>query len=123
MSEEIKIVEDFIAAFNASDVEKIMGFFGEDAVYHNMPMEPATGEEAIRKVIDMFVGPAEKVDWEVLNIAQTGSTVLTERMDRFVIGGKTVELPIMGAFDIEGGRIAAWRDYFDVATWQRQMGG
>jgi limonene-1,2-epoxide hydrolase len=29
----------------------------------------------------------------------------------------------MGAFDLRGGRIAAWRDYFDLATWTRQMRG
>ena len=41
----------------------------------------------------------------------------------FVIGGKTVELPVAGVFELEGGRIKAWRDYFDLATWSRQTGG
>jgi len=25
-------------------------------------------------------------------------------------------------FEIRDGKIAAWRDYFDLATWQRQTG-
>lgn len=29
-------------------------------------------------------------------------------------------LPIVGVFEIRGGKISAWRDYFDLATWQRQ---
>ena len=49
--------------------------------------------------------------------------MLAERVDRFVIGGKEVVLPSHGAFDIVDGKIAVWRDYFDMATWQKQMGG
>lgn len=122
MSENaIKLVEDFVEAFNNRDVDAIMGFFTEDAIYHNMPMAPAQGTKAVRALIDGFVNPAEKIDWEMLNISQAGSTVLTERIDRFVLGGKEVALPVMGAFDIRDGKISAWRDYFDLATWTKQM--
>jgi limonene-1,2-epoxide hydrolase len=36
--------------------------------------------------------------------------------NEFVAGfeGKPVTLPIMGVFEIEGGRIKAWREYFDL---------
>jgi alkylation response protein AidB-like acyl-CoA dehydrogenase len=44
----------------------------------------------------------------------------TERVDRFVMGRRPVELPVAGVFEIRGGRIAAWRDYFDMQTWTRQ---
>jgi limonene-1,2-epoxide hydrolase len=30
--------------------------------------------------------------------------------------GGEVALPVMGVFDIVDGRIAGWRDYFDLAT-------
>ena len=45
-----------------------------------------------------------------------------ERLDRFSVGGKPVELPIAGVFEIRDGKIAAWRDYFDMATWTRLTG-
>ena len=54
-------------------------------------------------------------------LGQWRGTVLAERVDRFVIGGKEVVLPCNGAFEIKDGKIAVWRDYFDMATWQRQM--
>lgn len=116
-------VESFIQAFNARDVEAVMGHFDEGAVYHNMPGPPVTGLEAIRKVVESFVHPAESIEWETLAIAEQGGKVMTERVDRFVFGGKRVELPVMGIFEFSGGKISAWRDYFDMATWQRQMGG
>lgn len=121
MSKEIQMVEDFIDAFNAKDVDAIMAFFSDDPIYHNMPSGPVTGTGPVRDLITSFVSPASSIDWEMLHIAQTGDTVLTERMDRFVLGGKNVELPVMGAFDIKDGKITAWRDYFDMATWTKQM--
>lgn len=122
MSENIRLIEDFVAAFNAKDVEKIMGMWGPEPVYHNMPGPPVEGTEAVRNLIESFVNPAEKIDWEILNIAASGDTVLAERIDRFVLGGKDIALPCNGAFEIKDGKISVWRDYFDMATWQRQMG-
>jgi limonene-1,2-epoxide hydrolase len=49
--------------------------------------------------------------------------VLTERLDKFVLGGKTVELPVAGVFELKDGKITAWRDYFDMATWTKQATG
>ncbi len=123
VSANIQLVEDFVAAFNAKDVDKIMSFWGPEPVYHNMPGPPVKGTEAVRGLIESFLTPAENVDWEILHIAESGDTVLAERVDRFVIGGNEVVLPCSGAFDIVDGKIAVWRDYFDMATWQRQMGG
>lgn len=115
-----EVVTRFVAAFNARDVNAVMAFFAEDAVYHNMPNQPLKGTGAIRKAIESFVTPASKIDWEILRIAETGNAVLTERVDRFVLNGKEVALPVMGTFEFANGKITAWRDYFDLATWQRQ---
>jgi limonene-1,2-epoxide hydrolase len=121
MSQDIEVINAFIAAFNARDLDGIMSFFSDDPVYHNMPGDPVRGREAVRGLIESFVTPAEKIDWENLNVAQVGDTVLTERVDRFVVGGKDVVLPVMGPFEMRDGKIVEWRDYFDMATWQRQM--
>jgi limonene-1,2-epoxide hydrolase len=123
MGSGIAIIEAFVDAFNRRDVDRIMTFFTEDAVYHNMPMEPVEGTAAVRKAIEAYVPTSSSIDWEIVHAAQVGDTVLTERVDRVVIGGKNVVLPVMGAFDLRQGKIAVWRDYFDMATWGRQMGG
>ena len=123
MTTGIGIIEAFVEAFNQKDVDRIMTFFTADAVYHNMPGEPVAGAAAVRKAIESYVPTADSIDWEIVHASQAGDTVLTERIDRFVIGGKPVVLPVMGAFDLRDGKIAAWRDYFDMATWRRQMGG
>jgi limonene-1,2-epoxide hydrolase len=118
--ENIALVEKFCQAFSRRDADEILSFFTEDAVYHNMPMPPMTGKQAIRNVIDMFLKPAQAVDFEMLHIAGEGDIVHTERIDKFDISGKKVELPVAGVFEVKDGKIAAWRDYFDMATWTRQ---
>jgi limonene-1,2-epoxide hydrolase len=116
------VVRAFIAAFNANDLERIMGFFAEGAVYHNMPLQPVQGTAAIRAVIQGFMGMASEVDWVVHQLAETPEgVVLTERTDRFLVRGKWIELPVMGAFAVRDGRIAEWRDYFDMKQFQDQI--
>ena len=40
---------------------------------------------------------------------------MTERTDAFTLNGRLGEFPVMGIFEIRDGKIAAWRDYFDLA--------
>jgi limonene-1,2-epoxide hydrolase len=35
--------------------------------------------------------------------------------------GREVALKVMGAFEVEGGKISRWRDYFDLNQWMVQM--
>ncbi len=119
-AENIELVRRFCAAWAKPDIPKIVEFFTDDAVYHNMPIQPVQGKDAIKGVIEQFLASFEGCDWEVLRIAASGDVVLTERIDRF-FGEKSVELPVMGAFEIRDGKIAAWRDYFDLQAWTKQM--
>ena len=124
MSRNEEIVRAFIAAFNANDLARIMAFFAEDAVYHNIPVQPVQGTAAIRAVLQGFMGMASEVDWVVHHLAETpDGVVLTERTDRFLVRDKWIELPVMGAFALRDGRVAEWRDYFDMKQFQDQLAG
>jgi len=117
------VVRAFCRAVERRDVAALIDFFTEDAVYHNIPLAPLTGREAIASTLTQFIAPASLVEFELLGIATAGSTVFTERVDRFVIGEKRVELPVMGAFEITPeGKISAWRDYFDMQQFTSQLG-
>ncbi len=120
MPANIDIVTKFCEAWSRRDVEELVDYFTEDAIYHNMPGPPIEGKPAIKTILQQIMVPTTWAEWETLNIAEVGDVVLTERVDRFDIAGKRVELPVAGVFEIEGGKIRAWRDYFDMATWTRQ---
>jgi limonene-1,2-epoxide hydrolase len=118
-----QIVRDFCAAVRRTDLDEIVGFFAPDAVYHNIPLDPVRGHDGIRSTLAQFLAPGGQAEFEIKALAVNGRTVLTERVDRFVFGGKPVELPVMGAFEIDrDGRIAAWRDYFDMQQVMKQVG-
>jgi len=119
-SDNIDLIRRFCASWEQGDVAAIVAFFTDDAVYHNMPIQPIHGRDAIKGVIEQFMAPFDRAEFEILQVAAAGDVVLTERIDRFVSSSKTVELPVMGTFEIKDGKIAAWRDYFDLAVWTRQ---
>jgi len=127
MSQNSAVIDDFVAAWKSMDLDKIMSFFTPDAVYINMPIEPASeGLEAIRKTIEGFIGMADQIEFVVKHTSENASgVVMNERVDRFHLkdGGKWVEAQVMGVFELEGGKIKAWRDYFDLAGFTGQMGG
>ena len=124
MSDTTELVLSFIDAWSRRDLDELMGYFAPDAVYHNIPVAPVTGTDAIRATIQGFAGGADAIEWVVHEVAETrDGVVLTERTDRFEMGGKWIELPVMGTFEIRDGKIAAWRDYFDMNQFTSQLPG
>jgi limonene-1,2-epoxide hydrolase len=45
---------------------------------------------------------------------------MNERLDRFLVDGRWIEVPVAGLFRLRNGRISLWRDYFDLETYRRQ---
>jgi limonene-1,2-epoxide hydrolase len=124
LSETTAAVRRFVESWKTRDLDRILGFFTEDCVYHNIPLDPVQGTAAIRAVLQGFAGMATAIEWELLQIAETeAGVVLTERVDKFEIGGKWIALPVMGAFELRDGKICAWRDYFDMAQFTKQLPG
>lgn len=116
-------VSKFCAAAARRDTKELGAYFTDDAVYHNIPIAPVTGRDAIVATLEQFIAPATSVEFEMLAIASTGNVVLTERIDRFVMNGKTIAIPVMGTFELTAdGKITAWRDYFDMQQFMSQMG-
>jgi limonene-1,2-epoxide hydrolase len=121
-SDAEKVVSEFCNAWPRKNIEELLGFFTDDAVYHNIPMEPARGKAAIKAVINTFLPMAKSLHFKVLHTASAGNVVFNERVDVFDLGnGKTISLPVAGVFEVSGGKIAAWRDYFDMAMYTKQM--
>ena len=105
---------------------ELAAFFTDDAVYHNIPLAPVIGREAIANTIASFIRPGapgiESIEFRVVNIAANGPVVMTERLDVFKLPDKSFQLPVMGTFEVSDGKINAWRDYFDLNQFTRRMG-
>jgi limonene-1,2-epoxide hydrolase len=112
-----ELVTEFCGKWVNPDPEELAHFFTEDAVYHNIPMEPVQGREAIKQFIAGFTAGFDGIDFQVHKQVSDGELVMNERTDVILRkDGDPIPLPVTGVFEIKDGRIAAWRDYFDMAT-------
>ena len=116
-----RIIRDFIDAWSHLDAGELAGYFAEDGVYHNMPIAPVTGRANVETFIRAFIASWTETTWELIHIACAGEVVIAERVDRTRAGEKSVDLPCVGVFELEAGKIKVWRDYFDLATYQHGL--
>jgi limonene-1,2-epoxide hydrolase len=93
----------------------------EHGVYHNIPVDPVVGPDAIRATLASFTTRVEAIEFRIASIAADGGTVLTERIDVFRLPGKEISLPVMGTFEVVDRKIAAWRDYCDMNQYTSQL--
>lgn len=121
MSENTEVISRFLRAWSDLKADTLVDYFTVDGVYHNMPAQPVAGHDNLRKFIAGFIAPWTSTDWEVLNLLEAGNIVIVERIDKTVAGDKQVDLPCCGVFEMRDGKIAVWRDYFDMTTYVKAM--
>jgi len=117
MSNNEIIIREFIAAWSNLDADELASYFSEDGTYYNMPTQPISGRDNVRNFIANFMQPWESTNWEILNLLVDGDIVMVERIDHTVALGNNIDLPCLGYFLMEDGKIKMWRDYFDLATY------
>jgi len=117
------VVRSMIGACCRQDLDAVLDHFQSDAVYHNIPIDPVRGHAAIRAMLSGFLSAASEVDWKIHNMLVSGDLVMNERTDCFTLPTGRLELRVMGVFEVRDGKIAAWRDYFDMGPLRPIMGG
>jgi limonene-1,2-epoxide hydrolase len=116
------VVREFCEAFSRQDIEELLAYFTADAVYENVPIGASTGGDEIRATLQQFIVPGSTAKFDILALAASGGSVLTERVDHLTIAGKQIQLRVMGTFEVTSdGKLAAWRDYFDMAQLTAQI--
>lgn len=121
----METVTAFIGHWNSGDMEAMYALCAEDVTWHNIPMDPIPGKAAMREAVAGFMLNVESCDWQTHFIAENGNAVLTERTDAFQLkDGRRAAIRVMGTFELdEEGLISRWRDYFDMAEFQREFAG
>jgi limonene-1,2-epoxide hydrolase len=116
-----RLIREFCATWRQKDLDAIMAFLADDCVHHNMPIAPLVGKHAVRGFVADFIARWDTIEFEIRHMVSGGDIVMNERVDRFSRGGRGFELPVAGVFEIARGRIVAWRDYWDLATWKARV--
>jgi limonene-1,2-epoxide hydrolase len=118
-----EIVTAFIQALQDKDLDTALGWVTDDIVYDNVPMDTVHGKEAVRSFLEPMLIGAQEIEWIVHRQVAAGTLVMNERTDGFRFGERWVRLPVAGVFEFREGRIALWRDYFDLQNFTDQLTG
>jgi limonene-1,2-epoxide hydrolase len=115
------VVSSFLAAVVARDLDTAVTFLAVDVIYDNVPIGPVVGHEGVRGVLSGgTTEAADQIDWVIRYQVAQGNVVMNERIDRFHINGRWLEIPVAGVFVLQDSLISEWRDYFDPADFRRQ---
>jgi limonene-1,2-epoxide hydrolase len=119
MSTPLEIVRAFCAAWKEPGGDAPFdGWFRPDTVWENHGMVTTTGPDEGKALMQGFMAKGiVSMEFEVLAIAADGNKVLTERIDHAFDGdgNEVAAFRVMGIFEVDDdGKLAAWRDYFDV---------
>jgi limonene-1,2-epoxide hydrolase len=118
-------VKQFCAAWDEMDLGKILSLMSEDAIYHNLPLEPLKGHEQIADFVEGFFQITATTKFKILALVADEKRVVTERVDTFGFkdGSVMKELPVLGIFEFDiDGKISAWREYWDLQDWVKRGG-
>ena len=118
-----EVVATFVASVERGDIDEALKQLAPECEYDNVPMGKNIGHEAIRQTLAMFVSPENPPRFEVIRQVAQGNLVFNERVDHLVVGGKPLEVPVVGVWEIDSGtsKITLWRDYFDMGQISSQM--
>jgi limonene-1,2-epoxide hydrolase len=110
-------VRNFFATWLRSDVDELIGFFSQDAIWTDGPRGTYRGIDAIRAELESVVRTVPSTAVDVTNLLAVDGSVMVERVDIFEIQGKTFDVEISGVFEVNGdGQITRWRDYYDMRS-------
>ncbi|MBX3284347.1 MAG: nuclear transport factor 2 family protein [Actinobacteria bacterium] len=107
------VVEAFLHALAASDVEGAAALLADDVRYVNVGLPTVRGRARVAKVLGGLAKPSTSFEVYLHAISADGPVVLTERTDVLVFGSLRAQFWVCGRFDVRDGRIELWRDAFD----------
>lgn len=109
-----EIVQAFVERFNAADADGLVELYHEDAVNHQVALDPVRGRAAIRAMfVDDF--SSFKLTCVPENIFEDGDWGILEWKDPRGMRG-------CGFFQTENGKIRLQRGYWDMLTFMRVHG-
>jgi limonene-1,2-epoxide hydrolase len=114
-----EIVRAFLGAWQngvAALRQSFRDHLADDVDYENIGLTHCSGLAEALSLIENFMPGLDRIDVDMLSIAEDGDKVLTERIDdlRTAEGSLLASLRVMGIFQVRDGKIVAWRDYFDT---------
>jgi steroid delta-isomerase-like uncharacterized protein len=125
----VNLVERFAEAFNRRDVEGLLSLFTEDATYGDLFYGPHAGHAALRGMFERMFREGRDYHWQMTSAVTDGRRAAAEWTFSYTATaavprseGRSVRFAGMSMFDLEGGRIRAYREHADTGVALLQLG-
>jgi limonene-1,2-epoxide hydrolase len=115
-SRSIDVVRRFLLLLEDGHIEAATDLLAEDVAYQNASLPTIRGRDRTRRALTSAFGRPSagfEVYFHAISASPDERTVLTERTDVLIFGPVRIQIWVCGRFDVEGGEIVRWKDYFD----------
>lgn len=125
----MSIVRAFERAFNQQDLDALVACFAPAGTYRDTFFGEHAGTDGLRAMFARMFHEGRDYKWSMDAIVEgaeraaaewTFSYVVTDAVPRST--GRSVRFRGMSIFELEGGRIARYREYFDTGAALLQLG-
>jgi ketosteroid isomerase-like protein len=117
MSGKSEILQAIMRAARERDTEAFLSYLTDDVEYHyHVTSRPLLGKEWVRRFMDKYRTYTADVVWEVLRTAEGPDFLMVEGREEYTDTrtGRRVGHPYMGILEFRDGKVAKWRDYFEM---------
>ncbi|HTO10204.1 MAG TPA: nuclear transport factor 2 family protein [Candidatus Binatia bacterium] len=125
----MSIVRDFEKAFNRQDVDGLLACFTATGSYVDTFFGAHTGQAALREMFQRMFHEGRDYAWVMDVVVETPAAAAAEWTFGYVVSdtiprsaGRRVAFRGMSLFELEGGRIARYREYFNEGVALLQLG-
>ena len=125
----MSIVHDFAAAFNRQDVTALVACFTDGATYVDNFYGPHSGAAALRAMFARMFREGQDYHWSMDVVVGDAHRAAAEWTFGYTVSdavprsaGRKIAFRGMSVFELEGGRIARYREYFDTGVALLQLG-
>jgi limonene-1,2-epoxide hydrolase len=117
-----EIVQTFYRTWASGNLDGCLEYCTDDLVWDNVPIRPLEGKQRVREFLGKFASGMSNARYEIKNHLEFGDLLMLEGIEMYEKSDRPIAVPYMAIFRFRDGRIAEMRDYFDLATVERQLG-
>jgi steroid delta-isomerase-like uncharacterized protein len=125
----MSIVREFERAFNRQDVPALVACFTPDGSYHDTFFGGHAGADHLRAMFERMFREGRDYAWTMETVVETDERAAAEWTFTYVVSdaiprsaGRRVRFRGMSLFEKRAGRIAAYRESFDLGAALLQLG-
>ena len=125
----MSIVREFERAFNRQDVAVLVACFTADGSYHDTFFGGHVGADHLRTMFERMFREGRDYAWTMETVVETDERAAAEWTFTYVVSdaiprsaGRRVRFRGMSLFEKRAGRIAAYRESFDLGAALLQLG-